>query len=278
MSNTRVNIGFIAACYCEFEAKYETEYDALIDSHTQPPIDSASTIDTHPRESIESSHANETFALPVHCYPSFAIKTQPQTSIGYHYGDTISRQGDYSIGSWADDSRHESFVVNTELPEMRSDEDPEGQALAMDGGILNISKEDIAEIIAMNESINFLDTQNRVEDPPSIDKADVPSINGQFEFRLRALHQNMKRKPHLEMRNEYREISTVPEQDTYSKSEVDELVKHNYRAMKTTDDYHSTRLNDIYYPFDNSINWLTTHTDEMKQNIAMIQEQHAVGA
>ena len=80
------------------------------------------------------------------------------------------------------------------------------------------------------------------------------------------------------MRNDYGAISTVPEQDTYSKAEVDELVADIYRAMRTADDYHSKSLDDVYYPFDNSISWLTTRTDEMKQGIAMIQEQHAVGA
>ncbi|KAF3590170.1 hypothetical protein DY000_02022017 [Brassica cretica] len=35
---------------------------------------------------------------------------------------TISRLGDYSISSWADDSHHESFTVDTALPEMQSDE------------------------------------------------------------------------------------------------------------------------------------------------------------
>ena len=156
--------------------------------------------------------------------------------------------------------------------------DPEGQARAMDGRILNISKEDIAEVIAMSGPRNFLDTQNRVEDPPSVDKADASLINGQSEFRLRALHQNRKRKPHWEMRSEYCVISTVPEQATYRKAEVDELVASIYRAKRTTDDSHSKMLDDVYYPYDNSLSWLTTRTDEMMQDIAMIQEQHAVGA
>ncbi|KAF3592787.1 hypothetical protein DY000_02021348 [Brassica cretica] len=353
-SNTGVNSRFIAACYCELKVEYETEYEALIDNRSYTSINSAiqPTIGNHSRESIDSSLANEIFSLQVHCYLSFAVNTQPQTSIDYHYGDTISRQGDYSIGSWADNSHHERFAVDTELPEMRSDEydedyhidktieygglamddrgvlhtsiadnkatsighntkpvidthhtpdsevqlkdntyygyltteefgifrDPEGQARAMDGRILNISNEDIAEVIAMSGPINFLDTQNRVEDPPSIDKADASLINGQSEFRLRALHQNRKRKPHWEMRNEYSVISTVPEQATYRKAEVDELVASIYRAMRTTDDSHSKMLDDVYYPFDNSISWLTTSIDEMMQDIAMIQEQHAVGA
>ena len=67
------------------------------------------------------------------------------------------------------------------------------------------------------------------------------------------------------------------EQATYIKAEIDELVADIYRAMRTTYDYHSKRLDDIYYPFNNNISWLTTRTDDMKQDIAMIQEQHAVG-
>ncbi|KAG2270494.1 hypothetical protein Bca52824_065049 [Brassica carinata] len=73
-------------------------------------------------------------------------------------------------------------------------------------------------------------------------------------------------------------IPSVPEQDIYSKAKIDESVAEIYRAMRTTDDYHSKRFDDTYYPFDNSISRLTTRTDEIKQDIAMIQEQHAVGA
>ena len=87
--------------------------------------------------------------------------------------------------------------------------DPEGQARSMDGRILNISREEISEIIAMNGSKNFLDMHNKAEDPPSIDEADAPSIDGQSEFRRRVLHQNRKRKHRWEMRNEYGVISIV---------------------------------------------------------------------
>ncbi|KAF2556527.1 hypothetical protein F2Q68_00014868 [Brassica cretica] len=121
-SNTGVNKGFIAACHCNYEDKYETEYSGSIDSGTPPSIDIVihPPIDDKSRESIDNSPANETFSLPAHCYPRFDVATQPQTSIDYHYGDTISRQGDYSIGSWANDSPHGSFAVDSELPETRS--------------------------------------------------------------------------------------------------------------------------------------------------------------
>ncbi|KAF2574550.1 hypothetical protein F2Q70_00003571 [Brassica cretica] len=205
------------SCYCKFKAEYETEFEASIDSQTYTSIDSAiqPTIDNH-----RKNRSTAVLRMKLSLCQYTAIRAL----------------------HWADDSHHENFAVDTALPEMQSDEydgdyhreknikDPEGQEQAMDGRILNISKEDTAEIIAMN----------------------------------------WKRKPYWEMRHEYGVISTVPEQATYSKADVDELVTDIYRAMRTTDDYHSKRLDDVYYPFDNSISWLTTRTDEMKQDIAMI--------
>ncbi|KAF2564298.1 hypothetical protein F2Q70_00017621 [Brassica cretica] len=264
-------------------------------SHTRPPL-----------ELIHDSQQHATATLKLNTRQSMKHRSiarlnhRSTTSIDYHYGDRINRQDDYPIGSWVDDSHHESFAVDTALPVMQSDEydedyhrdkiieDLEGQARAMDGLILNISREDIAEIIAMNESRNFLDTQNKAEDPPSIDKTDAPSIDGYPKFRRRALHQNIEKnlagRVETSMRAEislpeYAEIHIpiVLEQDTYGKVEIDELVTEIYRAMRTTDGYHSKRLDDIYYPFNKNIDWLTSRTDEMKQDIAMIQEQHAVG-
>ena len=124
-SNTGVNnTRFIAAWHWDFEDGYETEYSGSIDSRTPPSIDITiqPPIDNHPGESIDISPVNETFALPEHCYPSSAVSTQTQKSIDYHHGETISRQGDYSFGSWADESHHESFPVDTALPEIQSDE------------------------------------------------------------------------------------------------------------------------------------------------------------
>ena len=55
--------------------------------------------------------------------------------------------------------------------------------------------------------------------------------------------------PHRE--NTKASIPTVPEQDNYSKAEIDELVAEIYRDIRTSNNYHSKRLDDIYYPFNN---------------------------
>uniref|UniRef100_M4F5M2 Uncharacterized protein n=1 Tax=Brassica campestris TaxID=3711 RepID=M4F5M2_BRACM len=106
----------------------------------------------------------------------------------------------------------------------------------MDGRILNISKEDVAEIIAMKGSRNLFSMTNRAEDPPSIDNADAPSIDDQLNFRRRTLQHNRKRKPHWE----YAEtpIPTMPDEASYSKAKINELVAELYRAIRNSDDYH----------------------------------------
>ena len=192
----------------------------------------------------------------------------------------------------------------------------------MDGRLLNISKEDVAGIIAMNGPRSFFHTQTRAFDQTSIDETSAPSIDSHRE---RFSDQNGGRKVRWKRRDEYgiykdkdgyaraadgiiipvsREdirailersamvghthisipeyaevpTTTVPEHNTYSKTEIYELVEGIYRAIRTVDDYFTKGLDDIYYPFNNSIGWLTTRTDEMKQDIAMIQEQHVIGA
>ena len=78
---------------------------------------------------------------------------------------------------------------------------------------------------------------------------------------------------------EYAKVPTtiVPEPNTYSKAKTDELVEEIYRAIETLDDHFTKRLDDIYYMFNNSVGWLTTRTDEMKQDLTMIQEHNAIG-
>ncbi|KAG5385021.1 hypothetical protein IGI04_036491, partial [Brassica rapa subsp. trilocularis] len=129
--------------------------------------------------------------------------------------------------------------------------------------------------MAMNWSNNFFHSKKRSYDPPSIDEAATPSIDGHFESKRSKLHPNRKRKPRWE--NTDVSKPTMTEQYNYNKVEIDELVEEIYRVIRTSHDYHSKRFDDIYYPFNNNISWLTTRTDEMK-NLAMLQKQHGVGA
>ncbi|KAG5388453.1 hypothetical protein IGI04_029994 [Brassica rapa subsp. trilocularis] len=102
----RQKLGFIGACHCgvEYESEYETEYSELIDTPTFPSIASnVSTVtDDRNNTSLDVMHPVDHFASPNHCYQHFAF--QPPSKRGHD---------DYSIGSWADSSFHESFAVDT---------------------------------------------------------------------------------------------------------------------------------------------------------------------
>ncbi|KAF2534691.1 hypothetical protein F2Q70_00030029 [Brassica cretica] len=80
--------------------------------------------------------------------------------------------------------------------------DPEGQASALDGRFIHISK-DVTEILAKaGESGNLLSQQDEIEDPTSIDWTGQPSINGLYEFGHRAYDHRGNRRFHWERRDD----------------------------------------------------------------------------
>ena len=186
MSSRRINDpGIIAACH--FGVEYETEYSALIKTHTTTSIDSChqkltdtpheelvdsspddwendyynSTIAAYTRQNMHTKEYDEDYederateykaildeedtllhhsswkrnapSIGIICSPS--IVTQPQRRNRKQASTVISnyssidaevdrvREGDYSIGSWADDHHHESYAVETVIHEPGVDE------------------------------------------------------------------------------------------------------------------------------------------------------------
>ncbi|XP_048621675.1 uncharacterized protein LOC106446274 isoform X1 [Brassica napus] len=144
----------------------------------------------------------------------------------------------------------EEYLNNNTDYDLISDEfgmfrDSERRARGMHGSILNVSKEDSEELFSMHGSNLFCQPKKESATRPSIDRRPFSSING----------------------------LVAPEKNNYTKVEIDVLVEEIYRVIRTSDDFHSKRLDDIYYPIDNSISWLTSSMDEMKQNLAMLQKQ-----
>ncbi|KAF3494862.1 hypothetical protein DY000_02052555 [Brassica cretica] len=135
--------GIIAACHCGNE--YETEYSASIETHTATSIDSGhqKSTDIPQEESVDSrpdDWENDYYNAAIAAYsrqhmhtkenaPSIGMKswpsidTQPHqrhrkrasTDTAYYKSiDTevnCAQEGDYSISSWADEHRYESFAV-----------------------------------------------------------------------------------------------------------------------------------------------------------------------
>ncbi|KAF3580888.1 hypothetical protein DY000_02030948 [Brassica cretica] len=256
----------------------------------------------------------------------------PQTAIDYHYGDTISRHSDYSLGSVEDESLRESFAIDTELPETRSDDYDEDynreknikyHGTAMDDrGLFHTSSADSPSTSINRKHTPSIDVETQKQrgveatpfaltyrsgirlshQPPTINSSNNPSIRfsrtntrngwehpqcltGRF-CRTFCMHgSNLFCQPKKESAKsiDMRPLSSInglvrPAKDSYDKAKMDELAEEIDRAIRPSDAYHSKKLDDFYYPFDNSISWLTTCTEEMKQDLAMLQKQHGVGA
>ncbi|KAF3552442.1 hypothetical protein DY000_02007851 [Brassica cretica] len=136
-------------------AEYETEYSTSIKTHTATSIDSApqKSIDIHKEESIDSSpgdwendYYNPTMAVDTAIPTKDTLQTEEydddyeeeraidctraSTDIAnYPSIDTEVdrvREGDYSIGSWADDHYHESYAVETIVHDRGENEPHEG--------------------------------------------------------------------------------------------------------------------------------------------------------
>ncbi|KAF3593856.1 hypothetical protein DY000_02021297 [Brassica cretica] len=232
--------------------------------------------------------------------------------------------------------------------------DPDGYARAMDGHALQVSRDDIAEILQMaNGAENlfiqqcnspthqqrvtneFYDTAGGVDNRfkpkyrqhtrPSIN-VDVPtSINRRPEFGKRAYDRNGTRRFHWEEKDEYGvyrddyghardvdgHIIRVSKDDIrsllerasmeehnylcllesarsftqtklvpkiYTKDEINEMFYRVCGAQEKNEGDFKMKLDGVYYPLNDSISWLTTCTEEMKQDIARIQTQCAAEA
>ncbi|KAF3599196.1 hypothetical protein F2Q69_00035041 [Brassica cretica] len=128
----------------------------------------------------------------------------------------------------------------------------------------------------------------------SIDVADPTSVDRQLEFGRRAYDLYGNRKFYWEEKDEYgvyrddrrytrdldgntirlhntdiRRTKLVPE--IYTKDEINEMFYGVCGEHKKNKEAFQMKLDGVYYPLNDSISWLTTCTEEMKQNIAIIQ-------
>ncbi|KAF3559214.1 hypothetical protein F2Q69_00012793 [Brassica cretica] len=140
--------GIIAACH--FGSEYETEYSVLIETHTATSIDKQiATLDKEDRLIHHSSWKRK--SPSIYNYGSTSIDIQPhqpnhlRASTDNAYFPSIdtnvdaTRDGDYSIGSWADNRYHERYAVETTYREQGNDELNEGFTYEE---LLNMQKRD----------------------------------------------------------------------------------------------------------------------------------------
>ncbi|KAF3559671.1 hypothetical protein F2Q69_00013861 [Brassica cretica] len=154
--------GIIVACDCG--AEYETNYSASIETHTATSVNSGhqKSTDTPHEESVDNSpddwendYYNPTIAaytrqhMQIEEYDEYyederateykaildeedTLRNRKRASTDIANYSSIDaevnrvREGDYSIGSWADDHHHESYAVETSIYEPEADELHEG--------------------------------------------------------------------------------------------------------------------------------------------------------
>ena len=116
--------------------------------------------------------------------------------------------------------------------------DEHGYAQAPDGRIIHVSREDIRDIL------------------------ERATMHGQAHICL---------PEHVEQFTR-----TLPQLGSYSRADINDIVHGIYRIQDMSRDDTYKRLDDVYYPLNDSIDMLTTRTDELQEEIDMIQRQNVV--
>ncbi|KAF3503093.1 hypothetical protein F2Q69_00042216 [Brassica cretica] len=69
---------------------------------------------------------------------------------------------------------------------------------------------------------------------------------------------------------------TLPKLYTYSRADIDDMVHEIYRAKEMSQEESYRRLDDVYYPLNDSIERLTIHMDALKEEMDVIRRHNAV--
>ncbi|KAF2565466.1 hypothetical protein F2Q68_00025257 [Brassica cretica] len=329
----------------EYDEDYEKEraikYKAVLDEEDRllhhsswkrnaPSIDRicSTSIDTHPHQTSRNRASTDIAYFP-------SIDT----------GVDRIREGDYSIGSGADDHHHESYAVETTIPEPGADEMHKGFTHEE---LPNMKRRDDADRrVAIDREIQeSIDSANRPsidEKPPSLIDIRTQMANGAdnlfMQQRTVPAHQQRElcdtdggidnrfkraidlfgtRKFYWEEKDEYgfyrddqgcaRDVDghvinvskddirklmerasrdehiyiCLPEHASsftqtklvpkiYTKDEINEMFYEVCGAQEKNEGDFQMKLDGVYYPLNDSISWLTTCMEKMRQDIAKIQ-------
>ncbi|KAF3535976.1 hypothetical protein F2Q69_00024976 [Brassica cretica] len=294
------DLGYIAACHCG--AEYETEYSESINTHTASSIDSneSPATDEHYPTSLDGNQPEDHFTLPDQCYTDFAFQ-QPNkkgcddysigswADSGFHESfavETVISSSnedptkEYDEDYWKEraieiamqgtsiDIKVTAFEMEKgNIPIPIPSRDPDGHARVMDGRILQVSREDIADILRLANGPDnlFMQQRNIPDNIPavpdehpradtteisshqlcqpvgqtsinkdaltSLDKAPSPSIDRRYECGRRAYDIYGDRKFSWEQKDEY---GVYRDESGYARSVAGEMIpitKDNIRKI-----------------------------------------------
>ncbi|KAF3595758.1 hypothetical protein DY000_02020929 [Brassica cretica] len=264
----------------DYEGERAAEYKAILDEEEKllhhsswkrnaPSIDRtvSTSFDTQPHQRNRKRELTD-----IAYYPSIDI------------GVDRVRERDYSIGSWADDHHHESYAVEMAIHEPGADEPHEdGYARGIDGHALQVSREDIADILQMANGADNLFMQQRTVPATQKGTKEVYDTSSGIDNRFK------KKKIYWEEKDEYGvyrdDQGCARDVDGHiinvSKEDIRKLMKrasrdeHSYICLpEHASSFIQTKLmklDGVYYPLNDSISWLNTCMEEMRQDIAKIQ-------
>ncbi|KAJ4876062.1 Uncharacterized protein Rs2_41080 [Raphanus sativus] len=124
--------------------------------------------------------------------------------------------------------------------------------------------------------------ENQQKQSPSIDTDDTTLIDmdtswndewntefhkkPKYEVRVYDTYQGKKRGLRLRYTDTSEDTYTQQGKATYTKDEVDMMIGEIYEALQHSEDEYYKKFDDIYFPFDNSINTLYSWTKGMQKD------------
>ncbi|KAF2557505.1 hypothetical protein F2Q68_00017257 [Brassica cretica] len=273
-SSRRINDpGIIAACH--YGAEYETKYSASIETHTATSIDSAhqKSTDTPQEESVESSPddwENDYFN------PIMAVNDAPPETPDDLYDEEYQKKG---ILVYKFRPLKPEIQAQVEIYSLLAEACGNGTRFAesvkytderrLTERYRNRSTEPRRNRSMLTCNHRSTDVQNSAEEPLT------------FLEPENSIGKTKMSKKSTEMIRDVQEIwmdtslisftqtKLVPE--IYTKDEINEMF---YGVCGTQEKYESDfqmNLDGVYHPLNDSIGWLTTCMEEMRQYIARIQ-------
>ncbi|KAG5410995.1 hypothetical protein IGI04_007314 [Brassica rapa subsp. trilocularis] len=299
----------IAACHCG--AEYETDYSASIETHTATSIDSAhkKSIDIPVEELVNSNLGdweNDYYNPTMVAHTTDTLHTEEydedyeeEHAIEYK---AILDEEDRLLhhSSWKrnapsidrnNDHHHESYAVETTIHEPRAynlfiqqHNSPSHQQRVTNefydtaGGVDDRFKQNYRQHTQprfhwekKDEYGVYRDDHGHARDVDRhiirVFKDDVISL---LERALMDEHIFLCLPEHARL---FTQTKLVPE--IYTKDEINEMF---YGAQENNEGDFQMKLDGVYYPLNDSISWLTTCMEEMRQDIAKIQTQRAAEA
>ncbi|KAF3606501.1 hypothetical protein DY000_02049951 [Brassica cretica] len=273
-SSRRINdLGIISACH--YGAEYETEYSASIETHTTTSIDSAhqKSTDTPQEESVDSSPddwENDYFN------PIMAVNDAPPETPDDLYDEEYQKKGilvykfrplkpeiqaqveTYSLLAEAcgNGTRFAESVKYTDKRRLTERYRNRSTKARRNRSMLTCHHRSTDVQNSAEEPLTFLEPEN------SIGKTKMSKKSTEMIRDVQEIWMDTSL-------ISFTQTKLVPE--IYTNDEINEIF---YGVCGTQEKYESDfqmNLDGVYHPLNDSIGWLTTCMEEMRQDIARIQ-------